>query len=148
MKVCDVMERDLTALWEDSTVFEAVEVLSSHGLSGVPVVDDEYHLIGFISEKDIVRAALPGYVDYLQDSLVIPDFGQFQVRLKRIGKEKVSKYMARKVIAFQEDDSDFYVAMTMIRHNIKRAPVVNKQVLVGMINRADLIGRLMEEASS
>lgn len=148
MKVADVMERDLTALWEDSTLLDAVEVMFSHGLSGVPVVDEDYRVIGFISEKDVVRAALPGYVDYLQDALVIPDFGQFQVRFRRAGKEMVSKYMAKDVISFQEDDSDLYVAMTMIRHNIKRAPVVRGGVLIGAVTRAALMGRMMEEVSS
>lgn len=143
MRIADVMDRDLTALTVDSTLGEAIEVLSRHGLTGVPVVDDQLRLVGFLSEQDIVQAALPGYFEYLQDSFVIPDFGQFQNRLRRVSLERVEKYMVRKVISFQEDDSDFYVAMTLIKHNIKRAPVVLDGILAGMVNRADLLERIM-----
>lgn len=59
MRIADVMDRDLTALTVDSTLGEAIEVLSRHGLTGVPVVDDQLRLVGFLSEQDIVRAALP-----------------------------------------------------------------------------------------
>ena len=143
MRIADVMDRDLTALTVDSTLGEAIEVLSRHGLTGVPVVDDQLRLVGFLSEQDIVRAALPGYFEYLQDSFVIPDFGQFQNRLRRVSLERVEKYMVRKVISFQEDDSDFYVAMTLIKHNIKRAPILAQGTLVGIVNRADLLERIM-----
>ena len=50
MKVADVMDRDLTALSEDSSLAEAIEILSRHGLSVVPVVDDQLRLVGFLSE--------------------------------------------------------------------------------------------------
>ena len=143
MRIGDVMDRDLTAIAPDSPVSEAIEVLSRHRLTGIPVVDEEGHVLGFISEKDIIKAALPGYFEYLQDSFVIPDFGQFQNRLRRVSLERVEKYMVRKVISFQEDDSDFYVAMTLIKHNIKRAPVVLDGILAGMVNRADLLERIM-----
>lgn len=64
MRIGELMDRDLTALFPDTTIAEAVEVLSTHRVSGLPVADQEGHLVGFISEKDIIRAALPGYFDF------------------------------------------------------------------------------------
>ncbi|MBL3593791.1 MAG: CBS domain-containing protein [Synergistaceae bacterium] len=143
MRVGDVMDRDLTALSEHVGLATAIEVISRHRLTGVPVLDDDGRVVGFISEKDIVKAALPGYFEYIQDPSFIPDFGQFQSRLKKIRNEPVSRYMHRDVISFTEDDSDFFVAMTLIRHNLKRAPVVREGFLVGVVNRTDLLERIM-----
>lgn len=143
MRVGDVMDRDLTALSEHVGLATAIEVISRHRLTGVPVLDDDGRVVGFISEKDIVKAALPGYFEYIQDPSFIPDFGQFQSRLKKIRNEPVSRYMHRDVISFTEDDSDFFVAMTLIRHNLKRAPVVREGLLVGVVNRTDLLERIM-----
>lgn len=137
------MDRDLTALSEQTTLATAIEVLARHRLSGVPVLDEEGRVVGFISEKDIVKAALPGYFEYIQDPSFIPDFGQFQSRLKKIRNEPVNRFMHREIVAFSEDDSDFFVAMTLIRNDLKRAPVTRDDVLVGIVNRTDLLERIM-----
>ena len=148
MRISEVMDRDLTALSPDTPLSEAIEVLSRHRGSGIPVVDPSGKVLGFVSEKDIVKAALPGYFDYLQDPSFIPDYGQFQKRLKKIGLDPVSKVMAKDVVSFSEEDSDFYVAITLIRNHLKRAPVTKNGVLVGVVNRADLLERIMMEEES
>ncbi len=145
MRICEVMDRDLTALSPDTTLSEAIEVLTRHRVSGIPVVDPSGRVLGFVSEKDIVKAALPGYFDYLQDPSFIPDYGQFQKRLKKIGQDPITKVMAKDVVSFSEEDSDFYVAITLIRNHLKRAPVVRDGILVGIVNRADLLERIMME---
>jgi len=145
MVIEELMDRDLTALTEDASLAEAIEVLSIHRISSAPVVDLDGKVVGILSEKDIVRAALPGYFELLQDPTFIPDLGQFRFRLRRVSREAVKKYMTKKVITFTENDSDFHVAMIMIKNNIKRAPVVRDGALAGMINRADLLQHLMSE---
>jgi|GEM_PF-478570 len=100
MRICEVMDRDLTALSPDTTLSEAIEVLTRHRVSGIPVVDPSGRVLGFVSEKDIVKAALPGYFDYLQDPSFIPDYGQFQKRLKKIGQDPITKVMAKDVVSF------------------------------------------------
>lgn len=145
MKIGDVIDRDLTAVTVEMAVGEVIEILARHRLSGVPVVDEEGHVRGFVSEEDIVKAALPGYFEYLQNASAIPDFGQFQTRLRRISREPVAKYMNTATTVFQEDDSDFSVAMTMIQKNAKRSPVVRQGILVGAVNRADLLERILAE---
>lgn len=37
----DIMSRDLTAVMSQDRVFDAIHVLYSHGLSGLPVIDDD-----------------------------------------------------------------------------------------------------------
>ncbi|MCF7935564.1 MAG: CBS domain-containing protein [Synergistales bacterium] len=143
MKLAEVMDRDLSAITRDTLLGEAIEILCRHRLSGIPVVDSVNKVVGFISEKDIVKAALPGYFEYLRDSSFIPDFGQFHNRLHKISREPVEKYMISDVATFSEDDSDFSVAMVLIQKNFKRAPVVQNGELVGIVNRADLLERIM-----
>ncbi len=145
MKIGDVIDRDLTAVTGDMVVGVVVEILARHRLSGVPVVDEEGHVLGFVSEEDIVKAALPGYFEYLSSASSIPDIGQFQARLRRIGREPVAKYMNTTVTTFKEDDSDFSVAMAMISKNARRSPVVRDGVLVGAVNREDLLQRILAD---
>jgi len=143
MRIGDLMDRDLTAITPETTIADAVEVLSVHRISGVPVLDVDGVIQGFISEKDIVKAALPGYFDLLQDPSFLPDFDQFSKRLRRISLDPIEKYMIRDVVTFDVDDSDFQVAMIMMRENLKRAPVVSGGAFIGMVSRADLLDHLL-----
>lgn len=143
MLVVDLMDRDLTAVSPDTTIAEAAEVLAAHRISGVTVVDEEGRVIGFLSEKDIVKAALPGYFDLLNDSSFLPDYGQFRKRLQRVSLDTVEKYMKKDVLVFDEEDTDLHVAMVLITKNLKRAPVVRDGVFVGSISRADLLDHIL-----
>lgn len=145
MRIGDVMDRDLTALTIETTVAEAIEILARHRVTGAPVVDEEGAVVGFLSEKDIVKAALPGYFEYIQDPSFIPDFGQLRSRLRKISRDRVERFMIRDVLSFQEDDSDFFVAMTLISNNLKRAPILREGVLVGVVNRADILEHIMRD---
>lgn len=148
MRIGDLMDRDLTAITPETTIADAVEVLSVHRISGVPVLDVDGVIQGFISEKDIVKAALPGYFDLLQDPSFLPDFDQFSKRLRRISLDPVEKYMIRDVVTFDVDDSDFQVAMIMMRENLKRAPVVSGGAFIGMVSRADLLDHLLRSSGT
>jgi CBS domain-containing protein len=148
MRIGDLMDRDLTAITPETTVADAVEVLSVHRISGVPVLDADGVIQGFISEKDIVKAALPGYFDLLQDPSFLPDFDQFSKRLRRISLDPVEKYMIRDVVTFDVEDSDFQVAMIMMRENLKRAPVVSGGAFIGMVSRADLLDHLLRSSGT
>lgn len=143
MKVGELVDRDLTALTANCSLSEAIEILYNHNVSGLPVLDEEGRVIGFISEKDIVRAALPGYAQMLQDSSFLPDYGQFSNRLNAIAGNPVSKYMKQDVITFDEDDSDFYVANKVIKDNIKMAPVLKDGILIGVVSRSHLLRHLL-----
>jgi len=148
MRIGDLMDLDLTAITPETTVAEAVEVLSVHRISGVPVLNVDGAIKGFISEKDIVKAALPGYFDLLQDPSFLPDFDQFSKRLRKVSLDPVEKFMVRDVVTFDVDDSDFQVAMIMMRENLKRAPVVSEGVFIGMVSRADLLDHLLRSSGT
>jgi CBS domain-containing protein len=148
MRIGDLMDLDLTAITPETTVAEAVEVLSVHRISGVPVLDGDGAIKGFISEKDIVKAALPGYFDLLQDPSFLPDFDQFSKRLRKVSLDPVEKFMVRDVVTFDVDDSDFQVAMIMMRENLKRAPVVSEKIFIGMVSRADLLDHLLRSSGT
>jgi len=55
LKVKDYMARKLITLQARTNVVEAMDVLLKHGISGVPVVDDDGDLVGVLSEVDIMR---------------------------------------------------------------------------------------------
>lgn len=143
MKAHEVMRRDLTSVDLDTTVSHVMYLLYQSGLSSLPVVDEDGRVVGIISERDLIRAVLPGYVDMLQSTAFLPSLDQLSRRLHEIGGEPVAEFMVRDVIAARPDDTDLHLADLMIRKGLKQIPVLDKERrLVGVVRRIDLLHRL------
>jgi CBS domain-containing protein len=140
MKVRDIMTKDLTAVEKDVPVRELIFILENAEMPNMPVVDDDGTLIGFISEKDLIRAALPGYFEMLHSASFLPDMNQLSSKLTRIADDPIEKYMRRDVHYLSEDDDDLRAADLVIRQGVKNLPVVDAQGrLVGRVRRIDLL---------
>jgi len=140
MKVREIMTRDLTAVEKDVPVRELIFILENAEMPNMPVVEDDGKLIGFISEKDLIRAALPGYFEMLHSASFIPDMNQLWSKLMKIADDPIEKYMRRDVHYVMEDDDDLRAADLVIRQGVKNLPVVDAEGhLVGRVRRIDLL---------
>lgn len=55
-KVKDIMLTDIKTIGPDAFIEEAAQKMLDEGISVLPVIDDEEHVIGIITEKDIFQA--------------------------------------------------------------------------------------------
>ena len=60
MKARDIMVFPVITAKPSATVREVAETLLKHHISAVPVVDDQGHLVGIVSEGDLLRRAEAG----------------------------------------------------------------------------------------
>ncbi len=144
MKVRDIMTKDLTSCEKDVSVRELIFILDSAGIPNIPIVDEEEKVIGYISEKDLIKAALPGYFEMLHTTSFIPDLNQISKKLAQIADDPVEKYMQHNAIVVTEDDDDLQAADIIIRKGTKSLPVVDSEGrLVGKVKRIDLLRHLL-----
>lgn len=145
MRVADVMTRDVVTIGADASVREVAALLSKHGISGVPVVDGDKHVIGIVSEGDLLHRAEIGterpqmrrrswWLGSLASGAA-PDYVMSHGR-------HVADVMTREVISVSETSELGDVATLLETRGIKRVPVVNDGVLVGIISRANLVRSL------
>ena len=139
MLVHEIMDRDLTSLAEHTTLLEAIALLAAHKVGGLPVLDDGGNVVGFITEKDILRAAIPGYYGYMDDNFAMPDIDKIKSRISRVGKEPVCNYMNRNTIVFDENETMSNAVVTLFKKNVRIAPVVRNNALVGVVNREEIL---------
>ncbi len=145
MKVSDVMIYDISAVFEDETVERAVNIMAGHVISGVPVVDEDMKVVGFITETDIMKASIPSYFSLLQSASFLPDTDQFMKNISRIKDHKVSEYMSKPPIVVKADSPLIYAADLMIRHNIKTIPVVDDENrLIGVVTKMGILKAALE----
>jgi len=117
------MNEDIVSVSPDASVYEALELLSQHEISGLPVVGPDQQLVGILTEKDVLKLLL----DH-----------------KMQGNEKVETYMNRKVFSFTEDDSIIDVCKFFIKNPIRRVPIVRDKKVVGIVARRDIINLILE----
>jgi len=139
------MHRDLSEVSEDDLVIDAVHLLYSQRLSGIPVVRDDWVLVGYLSEKDILRGATPTYLEILAKSSFLDDSeGDLMERLKQIGNLSVKDLMNNEPIYVRPSEGLMTVVDIMLRKGLKRLPVVDSRNLVGVIDRGAFCEFMME----
>ena len=140
MKVRDIMTKDLTSVEPDIPIRELIFILDNARMPNVPIVDEEGKLVGIISEKDLIRAALPGYFEMLHSASFIPDMNQLARKLAEIAEDPISGYMKSTPLHVTEQDDLLQAADLIIRQGLKNLPVVDADMhLVGRVKRIDLL---------
>jgi acetoin utilization protein AcuB len=55
LKASEIMTRSPETIQQNASIGEAARIMLEKKFSGLPVVDDENHLVGIITESDIFR---------------------------------------------------------------------------------------------
>ncbi|HTN11142.1 MAG TPA: CBS domain-containing protein [Acetobacteraceae bacterium] len=140
MNAGDVMTRDVVTVTPETPVAELVQVLLSHGISGVPVVDEERRVVGVVSEGDLLRRAEMGTEKRRGGWMT------FFTGTEKLAGEYVRSHgrvatdvMTRDVVCVQADTPLADIADLMEDRHIKRVPVLKDEVLVGLVSRSNLL---------
>jgi CBS domain-containing protein len=144
MKVKDIMSHPVITVTPDDTLLTAVRIMLQRKISGLPVVDAAGHLVGMVTEGDLLRRAETDTVRRR------PRWIEFFVGPGRLAEEyvhgnarMVSDVMSPEVKTVGEDAPLEEVVRTMERYGIKRVPVLRGTELVGMVTRKNLMHALL-----
>ena len=55
MRVGDFMTRRVMTVAPDASIVEAAKLMLEHKISGLPVIDAAHHVVGIVSEHDLLR---------------------------------------------------------------------------------------------
>ena len=141
----DLMTRDVVAVHPDTPLLDAVKLMATRKISGVPVVDDVGTIVGMMSEGDLVRwhegytERQARWLDMLADGFELAPAFLDGIREQ---KRKVKNIMTRGAVTVTEEVPAREVAHLMHEKNIKRVPVLRDGKLVGIVARSDLVRAL------
>lgn len=123
--IADYMATELIALDPGMEINHAMKLLLDGRISGAPVVDDKGRLVGVLSKKDCLKAAL--------NSSYYQEWGG-----------TVADYMAREVETLEADMDLVQAAERFLSSHYRRFPVMRDGRLAGQISRADVLRGLTE----
>ncbi len=135
----DVMNRDVVYVTPGTLLKEVAETMGRHGISGVPVVDEDQKVVGIISEKDFLsHMGVQKNITFM--SLVAECLIGSGCMAVDIRGKSAADIMTSPAITVYEDTSIMEVDNRMRNHRINRVPVLNQMdKLSGIVTRTDLL---------
>ncbi|MBB2910747.1 CBS domain-containing protein [Streptosporangium becharense] len=147
VKVKDVMTRQVASVNGSTPFKDVAEVLIAHGVSAVPVVDGEGHVIGVVSEADLLHKE-EFKERYYHEGYQPPLRARMRHHLAREGDhgrdkargDVAAELMTAPAVTVQPYASIVTATRLMEEHGVKRLPVVDRDgVLQGIVSRHDLL---------
>ena len=142
----DIMTRNVISVAPTAQVPEIAALLAKHSISAVPVIDAQGYLQGIISEGDLmepfgteIQAKRAWWLELLAEGETLaPEFLKYVAQDSR----RASDLMCRDVVTAPITASVPELADLLIKHNIKRVPVMDGLKIVGVVSRADIVRSL------
>jgi CBS domain-containing protein len=139
----DIM-RPAVGVTPDTPARAVLKVLSENRMPGVPVVDANEHLVGFVSDGHLLASALPKYFGTIENLSFIQESGDAWVHyLAESADRPVSEVMSSEVSSVELGKSEVAVAHRMVHDGASSVMVTENGKLVGVINRLDLYAAVM-----
>ena len=146
MKVKEVMTKDVISITPDTNASEALELLLKMRISGLPVLDEKNKLVGMFTEKEVLSAILPSYVEKVGRFMYQENPKAVKQKTLAFRNLKVKDVMRRTSVTLDEDTTLCEVARIMLTQKARRTPVLNKaKEVVGIVARGDVVEAIFKE---
>jgi CBS domain-containing protein len=136
LQVKDFMTRRVVTITPDTTLLAAAKLMLEHRVGGLPVLDEAGRIIGVFSESDLLREEGEEGSPWL-DIMVGQD--EKPVASLQLAVRKVADLMTRQPVAIAPEASIAEACRLLHDRRLRRLPVVERDKLVGMIARVDLV---------
>lgn len=142
-----IMKRDVFTISDTATVAQAAAAFVEKDVSAVPIVNEQGRAVGFVSDGDILRA-LSGspnnkeYIDpvslLIRSTLASSAPAGFDDRLNTLMEQPVTSIAHTGIISVDIHDRLSVVCRVLGENHLKKVPVLDDDVIVGIINRSDI----------
>lgn len=131
------MTREVVTVPPGASLKDAARLLVEHRISGLPVVDNQDHVLGVLSETDVLakeadESLLLGPVAWLAGFDAEVDRSKQEARL-------AGEAMTTPAVTIEAYRPVSLAARRMMERGVNRLPVVKDGTLVGIVTRADLV---------
>ena len=136
-KVRNVMSTDVATGLEGTPFKEIAKLMARRNVSALPVVDKAGHVLGVVSEADLLVKQGTQEIDWTRSPL-----GWWRRRrgLRRAEATTAGTLMSKPAVTVTEDTTVAAAARTLTARRVKRLPVVDGDGrLVGIVSRKDVL---------
>jgi len=139
----DMMRANVPTLRYADPIKRAIDFFCQQPGLVLPVVDADGDLVGMLSERTLLRIALPEYIAWLDDLSPIIHFEPFAQMLKDEEATRVAEILDTNVPTVPEDAPAILVARELLSRDTHQIMVVHGKKLLGVITLSDFLARVL-----
>lgn len=117
-----IMTENVVTIDQSASIQEAIELLLSKRISGLPVIDNAGQLVGIVTEFALLAIAYD----------------------HKVREDTIAQHMTTELHTVGPNDPVNKVADLCLIHRVKRVPVIEDGRLLGSISRRDVLKALYE----
>lgn len=143
----DIMNHNVITIDSNASVKELAKLLTSNTISGVPVMNDAKEMIAVVTESDLIdqskKLHIPTVITILDSVFYLENPEKMETEMKKIAGTKVKDICSGSPKVVSPDTTLDEIATIMSEKNIHTLPVMDKNTLVGIIGKKDIIKTLI-----
>lgn len=134
----------------NASVAFAMEQFAERNVSGMPVVDERGHGVGYLSDGDIIRYLADQHPLFLNtySLIALADGSTFDDRLRELLSLPVKTVATDKLVSLPYDATLQDACTLLAKHKLKKVPILRNGAIVGTVNRSTIIRYAMERTTS
>ena len=139
----DLMRHHVETITPNDTLKKVANLMFRKRLSALAVIDKNHKLLGQITDKELIRAALPDFKTLLSNLKSSMDVEPFEELLRREDKIKVKQLYTTDHEVVARNTKIVEVAAMMLLKDVRRVFVVEEGKLVGILLRKDIVNLII-----
>lgn len=139
----DLMKSACVHASADMTLHQLLDLMFEKGVGDAVVVDSEYHILGTVTSREIIGAGFPNYMSLMENVGFLIEYESFEEFFKKESKIVVAEFMNTEALFVEASDPLIQVVFRMIQKKERIAFVQEDKVFVGVIDRNDIIPRIL-----
>ena len=141
--VGEIMTTQLITVTKETSVRELADLFTTRRVGSLPVVDADGNLLGIVTETDLVgqdkSLHIPTVVSLFDWVIYLESDKKFEKELKKVTGQSVGDIYSAEVVTVAPGDPVCVAADIMTAQRVNAVPVVEREKLVGIVSRIDLI---------
>ena len=148
MLIKDIMTKNVVTVSPEMDIHRLAELFMKKNISGAPVVDESGKLLGIVKEEGVIfqdkKVHLPTFIN-LSFGFLTLGTDRYNEEIRKITASKVSSIMEKDIVTISPNTEIEDAATLMIEKEIYYLPVVDKDKLVGVITKKDVVRAIAKE---
>jgi len=138
----DIMTSPVITARPETTVRDLAALMTTHRISGIPIVTAEHELVGIVTEGDLLYKEVlpkPSQPPPVVRRLPVRSVIEQHTQARKAEGIRAYEIMTSPVLTVAESTTVHEIAQVMVRHRINRVVVLRAGRVVGIVSRADVL---------
>lgn len=143
LTVADIMTKEVISIRRDACLKELIDLMYSHGLRYVPIVDGAGKFVGEVGIIDLIKAGVPDYAFRIGSLSFLSELEPMTELLSRENIIKVEALMSKNPPSLSPSTSVIEAAFLMTKHIKRHYAVLDAGKIVGVVSAMDILNKII-----